>query len=384
MAITEPKLRNWVRVAGAYPVLVPHSYRQLAEIQQRFLQEIEVNTGWRDAVTGWYIDNKSNQVVVEVLSESWDYVSSRIAGLGVIETAVRLEKSRGRPQFDSDLYGAQRAGNCSIGFSVEQKEVGTGFVWAGHCGGQGEEVTNLSGLLIGVVEASSYPWTLGVNRDHAWVQTNEKWKPQPQVWGYEDGLLEVRGAVRVVDGMLVCRYGAISEGPHCAAVNGTEHYVPMGDVFTLYPLSRADVFTLPGDSGGPYMTASGYGVGIHSASADDPDRPQAYFESLTDALSEFELTLLTSSAGRELEITEFKCPDWENSGDGRYYCAVRYTPEQGAVVNWSSSSNGTSAGDGFFGSCIQSQSVTVSVTVSNSTGSKSSQSTFMCPTGAMP
>ena len=79
-------------------------------------------------------------------------------------------------------------------------------------------------------------------------------------------------------------------------------------------------------------------------------------------------------------ITGFVCPDYANSGGGRYFCDVEYTSDTPATVRWP---NGT-GGDVYRGSCLANSRPTVTVTVSNAAGSVSRSATFNCPTGPIP
>lgn len=379
VAYTEPRLRNWIKVAGAYPVLVKHNRSQLLNIQQQLLLEAQADPRWLAGVSSWYIDDKTNSVVLEALPEDWDYIAGRLPNIGRANDVLRLKRSHKKPQLNSDIRGGESANGCSVGFSV----VG-GFVWAGHCGLTNDTVENASGQVIGSIAYTTAPWGAGTYRDHGWVQTTSGWTPQPVVQGYSDGLLPVKGQKTPIQGMSVCRYGASSQAPFCGSIHSTANTIPITATASIEGLSRVNIFSFPGDSGGPYLTAAGDGLGTHSASLYGPtDYPESYFEPLSHSLTAMGLTLLTTTGNNPPNITGFTCPDYDSSGNYTYFCSVSYATQGPTQVAWSSLS-GTGAGDGFFGSCLQHQWVTVSVTVSNAFGSSSQQSSFTCPTGIIP
>ena len=224
--------------------------------------------------------------------------------------------------------------------------------------------------MIGSIAYTTAPWGAGTYRDHGWVQTTSNWTPQPVVQGYSDGLLPVKGHKQPFRGIFVCRYGATSQSPYCGEIESTNVTTPITVTASLKGLSRVDIFSFAGDSGGPYLTAAGDGMGTHAASTAGPtDYFESYFEPLWHSLPAMGLTLLTTTGDNPPDISGFTCPDYDSSGNNTYFCSVSYVTQGPTDVIWSSNTSGTSAGDGFFGSCSQHQMVNVSVTVSNGFGS---------------
>lgn len=83
-------------------------------------------------------------------------------------------------------------------------------------------------------------------------------------------------------------------------------------------------------------------------------------------------------------INWLDCPDYANSGGGRYWCNVDYSSSTPATVSWSGGS-GSSFGTTYRGSCFEGQRIQITVTVTNASGSASATSgSFLCPTNPIP
>ncbi|MEQ1511955.1 MAG: S8 family peptidase [Lysobacteraceae bacterium] len=91
-------------------------------------------------------------------------------------------------------------------------------------------------------------------------------------------------------------------------------------------------------------------------------------------------TLGGGGGGTPPTITSFVCPDYANSGGGRYWCDVTYSSATPATVRWPNGSGGLS----YMGRCTRGSRPTVVVTVTNAFGSVSSSRTFNCPTNPIP
>jgi subtilisin family serine protease len=91
-------------------------------------------------------------------------------------------------------------------------------------------------------------------------------------------------------------------------------------------------------------------------------------------------TLGGGGGGTPPTITSFLCPDYANSGSGMYFCEVTYSSATPATVRWPNGSGGLS----YFGRCSRGSRPTVTVTVTNASGSVSSSRTFNCPTNPIP
>ncbi len=96
-------------------------------------------------------------------------------------------------------------------------------------------------------------------------------------------------------------------------------------------------------------------------------------------------SLLGSGGGGSPPVINWlNCPDYANSGGGRYWCDVDYTSSTPATVTWSGGS-GSSFGSTFRGTCFQGQRIQITVTVTNASGSASATSgSFLCPTNPIP
>lgn len=377
VAITDPELEDWVKVADAHPVLVNRGLAELRRIQGELRRESVRSTQWNAAVTSWYIDYPTNSVVVEALPEHWGIAQARVAALPVDPSAIRMEVSAGRPELEYHVRGGDLASGCSIGFSV-----GGGFVWAGHCGTTiGASITGHDSQVIGNVAGTDWPQT-----DRGWVSTNAGVQLLPEINGFDDGVFTVEGSQNALQGTFVCRFGRTTGGPHCGTVSGLNQTVLFsGETQSTSGLTRADgVCSAGGDSGGPYVKGgTGLGVGTHTGgSGGCTSSAVKYFHPLENSLNFFNLTLLTGSGGDPPAITTFVCPDTANSGSGMFHCFVEYTSQGETQVDWTGPGN--ASGDSFFGSCGEHQQVNVTVTVSNGFGSDGRNASFICPTNPIP
>lgn len=79
-------------------------------------------------------------------------------------------------------------------------------------------------------------------------------------------------------------------------------------------------------------------------------------------------------------ITDFPCPHPGDSGAGMYTCYVTYTSSTPATVIW----QGSVVNDEYSGTCTRGSRPTVTVTVTNASGSVSRSRTFLCPTKPLP
>jgi len=80
-------------------------------------------------------------------------------------------------------------------------------------------------------------------------------------------------------------------------------------------------------------------------------------------------------------ITTFACP--LDNGGGRFYCFIDYTSDSAATVAWSGTGtvlNDTGHSD-FYGHCNIGSYITVTVTVTNASGTASRSRTFKCNGG---
>ncbi len=374
-------------------------------IVQRSLAQLEgVKTGLdkrssqRKAEAGihtWYIDVKTNQVVIEADFKAQDAALDFVASSGVDAAAVRFQESKGRP-IPTNIIGGERynlpgGGWCSLGFPVT-RGADTGFATAGHCGGAGTTTTGTNGIAQGVFDGSNFP-----GADSAWVRITNPgaWPLRNWVTNYAGGTVPINGSTQAPIGAAICRSGG-NTGYRCGTVNANNVTVnySAGAVFGLTSTSACVGF---GDSGGAYITPAGQAQGVTSggqfvAGTNDncaSNPPVSFHQPIVPLLNQYGLTLFTGATGGAVPtITSFLCPNYGDSGAGQYICYITYTSGSSASVVWSGASGTTynyTGGSEFFGRCTSGQSLRLTATVTNTSGSVSRTSArFACPTGPIP
>jgi len=375
-----------------------------ARVVKRSLAQLETAKGELDrqgrqrkpnaGIHSWYIDVKTNQVVIEADYKARDAALDFAAASGIDAGAVRFEESRGVPR-TTQIIGGERynlpSGWCSIGFPVTQGAT-TGFATAGHCGGVGTATTGTNGIAQGNFAGSNFP-----GADMGWVQiTNPAaWPLRNWVTNYAGGTVPIVGGAVAPVGSAVCRSGG-NTGYRCGTITATNVTVnyAQGAVFGLSSSSACVGF---GDSGGSFITPAGQAQGVTSGGqglngndncANNP--PVTYFQPLQPLLNAYGLTLFTGGGGGGTPptITSFVCPNYGDSGASTYRCYVTYTSATTANTTWSGASGSTYNSQGyseFFGRCYSGQRLRLTATVSNASGSASRTSAyFYCPTGPIP
>ncbi|MGW4464026.1 S1 family peptidase [Micromonospora sp. NPDC004704] len=282
VAVTDPAHQATIRAAGANPILVRHSARQLDAVVAQL--DRRSRGASVDGVTGWRVDPTTNSVTV--LARDGAAATRFVNASGADPTTVRIEASTDNPVPYLDIRGGERywtsSAGCSVGFSVTG-----GFVTAGHCGSAGEPVRHINGTGMGAFAGS----TFGQVGDFAWVATNGSWVPQPWV-NYQDGSnFTIVGQLSAPIGTTTCRSGATT-GWHCGRVtslNQTVSYASVG--VTVTGLTETTVCAQGGDSGGPFV-AGAHAQGVTSGgSGDCVNGGRTFFQPVGEILGAYGLTL---------------------------------------------------------------------------------------------
>jgi len=202
------------------------------------------------AVTGWYVDTRSNSVVITLDVTKADAAAKAfVADALARHPSARVVEETTSPAPLADIVGAYPyyinwSSRCSIGFTVT-----TGFVSAGHCGTPGSTATDGGGALLGTFQGSVFP-----GRDYSYVGAAGGTYLYGYVYGYNGYYYYVRGSSEMPEGASVCRSGSTT-GMWCGTIqakNQTVNY-PQG---TVYGLTRTNVCAEPGDSGGSWLSAN--------------------------------------------------------------------------------------------------------------------------------
>lgn len=282
VAVTDAADAAQVRAAGATPTVVTHSESDL-DAAHSALDRAEATAP--AAIAGWYVDVKSNQVVVVTGPAGTSAARQFVRASGVDAGAVRVVASTQRPTLFYDVRGGDAyytpQYRCSIGFSV----VG-GYTTAGHCGRAGTTTSGFNRVAQGSFRASSFP-----GDDHAWVGVNSNWVPRPIVNGYGRGNVTVRGSTVAAIGASVCRSGSTT-GWRCGtmqAYNQTVRY-PQGTVFGL---TRTSACAEGGDSGGSFISGNQAQGMTSGGSGNCTFGGTTFFQPVRETLSRYGLTLVT-------------------------------------------------------------------------------------------
>ncbi|MEV4624907.1 S1 family peptidase [Micromonospora sp. NPDC049523] len=284
VAVTDPAQQATIRAAGANPVLVRHSARQLDAVLAQL--DRQSRGAAVDGVTGWRVDPTTNSVIV--LARDRAAATRFVTASGVDRTIVRIEASTDNPVPYLDIRGGERYWIgpyfCSVGFAVTG-----GFVTAGHCGSVGESVVHNNGTSMGSFAGS----TFGQAGDFAWVATNGSWVPQPWINHHDGSNFTIVGQQSAPLGTTVCRSGSTT-GWHCGRVEGLNQTVSYASVgVTVTGLTETTVCAQGGDSGGPFV-AGAHAQGVTSGgSGDCVNGGRTYFQPVGEILSAYGLTLNT-------------------------------------------------------------------------------------------
>lgn len=287
VATTDPAGLDRVRAAGAVPRLVSRDLPTLNRIRA----VLDARAGSvADSVTGWYVDPRSNSVVVSATDPA--AAERFVAG----QPGVRIERVALTPRLLADLRGgdgieASDGGRCSIGFNATAGQRRY-IVTAGHCTQLGGTWSAENGGSIGPVDRSSFP-----GDDFGTIEVTAPSWQQTSTVNTSNGNITLTGTRVTPVGASVCRSGATT-GYECGTVEATNETVNYGSGTVVYGLTRTTACAEPGDSGGPFISGSqaqgtlSGGTGSCFLSLFDPT---TYFQPISEALSSYGLTLVTGS-----------------------------------------------------------------------------------------
>jgi Alpha-lytic protease prodomain/Trypsin len=273
-----------VRAAGATPRLVARSLARLDRIKAA------LDAARRRAPAGasWSVDLPSNKVLVSVPSGS--AAAAFLAKARSYGAAVRVERAAAAAT--QAFYGGQailRGGSrCSAGFNTRAGSGNLYVLTAGHCTNLGGTWTTSSGQTIGPVAASSFP-----GNDYGAIRISNPAALDPRGGVlYFGAFRDITGASRVPVGSSACKTGSTT-GTTCGTVlayNVTVNYAEG----TVYGLTRTNICTQPGDSGGA-MFAGSQAQGITSGGTIggcSQSGFRSFFQPADEPLGTYGLTLL--------------------------------------------------------------------------------------------
>lgn len=287
VAVTDASKVSQVNAAGADARVVQRSASQLDAVKATLDQR---QASAPASVAGWFVDTKTNSVVVSVVSGD-PAATAWIAGSG-----ARTEYVAQAPKTLWNLIGGQAIRNssarCSIAFSANgggQRYILT----AGHCGELGGTWSG-SGGSIGPVANFSFP-----TNDYARIRITSTAAVQTAlVDRYNSGSdVTVAGSTQAAIGSSICRSGSTT-GWHCGTVQANNQTVNYGGGDIVGGLTRTSVCAEPGDSGGAYVSPNGatrvQAQGITSGgSGNCTSGGQTFHQPVNEALNAYGLTLVT-------------------------------------------------------------------------------------------
>jgi streptogrisin D len=270
-----------VRAAGATPRLVARSSAQLERVKAALDAARAAPVG-----SSWGVDVASNTVLVSVPAGGGAAFLARARSFGAAVTvrhgpAVQTQAFYGGQAI---LHGGWR---CSAGFNTRSGSGRYYVLTAGHCANLGGTWTTSGGQTIGPVAASSFP-----GNDFGRIRISNPAALDPRGGVLDKGAFrDITGASRVAVGSSACKTGSTT-GTTCGRVqayNVTVRY-PEG---TVRGLTRTNICTQPGDSGGA-MFAGSQAQGITSGGTIGGCGAgfQSFFQPADEALSVYGLTLL--------------------------------------------------------------------------------------------
>jgi hypothetical protein len=427
VAVSDQADFSAVERIGATPVLVAHSLAKLEAARKDIESRFSAGFGGGDVLKS-YVDVQANAVVIGINQGAVGQATVFLSSLAGVSVPVHLQSAT-PAGFSSNLHGADGTQNatwatqygsgpypCSVGASAEEvagSSYTAGYATAGHCNYVGNSIETSAGASLGTVAQSTAAivnrkLTFSSNQDGAWVSTVAGWSPQPQINGYTSGTLNVSGTWA---GMLVapvgttaCRYGEASQGPHCAPISVLNesvivYYYSIG--YTFNGMIEVDgICTDAGDSGGPLVTPANQVQGTVTGGAvnscPDSSGDYVYFQPITTTLSTAKsalgnnpVAMLTSHGRSAPTVTNFRCPDPNNSGVTSgvhvYTCNFDDYDSQGeTTMSWTTNTGASSDWEEISASCSTGQTVNVTLTISNPYGTTTKPRSFTCPNYPMP
>ncbi|WP_406087700.1 S1 family peptidase [Streptomyces virginiae] len=284
VAVTDRAKESAARALGADTRLVRHSAAALDRAKAR-LDTLRAPAG----VAGWYVDPRTNSVVVTVVRTEREALAvrafvdrARAGGPVTVAETAQAPRTYAAGTVGGDPYYTGNV-RCSIGFSVYG-----GFVTAGHCGHAGAAVRGWDGSAMGTFQGSSFP-----GNDYAYVGIHSGWWTVPVVlgWGTIPDQL-VRGSAEAPLGASICRSGATTHW-HCGTVlakNETVNY----SQGAVHQMTKTSVCAEGGDSGGSFLSGD-QAQGVTSGGwGNCSSGGQTWFQPINEILGRYGLRLHTA------------------------------------------------------------------------------------------
>ena len=255
VTVTDAAAARLVRQAGATPRQVRFSTRVLDRTHDAL--DRYARTKGAGTVQGWYVDVRTNRVVVTAAKGTQSNASRQFLHKArSLGNRVEIQRVAGRATPAAFLYGGQQVNMsngfiCSVGFNARTSSGSYVFVTAGHCG-EGFPTFSRNGVTIGGTRAYSFP-----GNDYAAVNINSPstWNPQGAVDMYNGFARLVRGQSQAPVGSSVCKSGRTT-GWTCGTIQAYNQTVNYGGGDIVSGLVRHSACVEQGDSGGSNITGN--------------------------------------------------------------------------------------------------------------------------------
>jgi streptogrisin C len=235
-------------------------------------------------IAAYYVDIAANKLVLEALADNTAQAEELFKKVGLVEGEFEVKTVAALPTTfatvrGGDAYYINRAGRCSVGFSVT-----TGFVSAGHCGVAGNTATTSSGTTIGTFSGSSFP-----GNDYSYIRGASGNTFQGVVNNYAGGTIRISGSTAVGVGASICRSGSTT-GVYCGTVRALSATVTYAEG-RVTGLTQTNVCAEPGDSGGSWYSGTQAQGVTSGGSGNCQSGGVTYFQPVNEILSAYGLTL---------------------------------------------------------------------------------------------
>ena len=291
-----------------------HSFAELNDSKAHLDALVDGGARVPAGVYSWYVDVKSNTVVVGIAKGAEkagiDFVAASQANAGHVRFVVEEEQARPLATLKGGLGYIRNPGDgylyaCSIGFNAVKGTTPV-FVSAGHCGDAGEPVF-LEGAAgtgpqwtigpqIGTFSASSFPAPGGSGPDYSYVTISGSNTQSASVNGWTKSDVVVHGSTAGGVGTAICRSGRTS-GWKCGTIDQVDVSVNYSTGETITHVNRTTACSEGGDSGGSFITGPGQAQGVLSGGSGSckgklpNSRTRSYFQPVNPILSAYNLTL---------------------------------------------------------------------------------------------
>lgn len=290
VGVTRRSATDAVRAAGARATLVRYSQHELDAIKSTLDHRAPAA-----GVTGWYVDVRSDSVVVEVNRAYADAATDAyLTDARRISPAVRVSDVTESPRALAAVRGGDAwttlAWRCSVGFSATGPGGSKHFVTAGHCTQGAGPAYGYNDAQMGMLGGSTFNYF----GDYGKVDvTSADWTLSNLVNHYGGADVAVHGSAEAPVGASICRSGSTT-GWHCGAVVAKNQTVVYVDGAVVSGLTQTTVCAEPGDSGGSYVAGDQAQGMTSGGSGDCQQGGETYFQPVNEALSAYGLTLVRS------------------------------------------------------------------------------------------